>query len=272
MVCRSLTPDEVSHYREHGWVKLERFIDPAKAAELLAAAQSLVQTDAAVEDDGDYRLRDGIGGRVVNVGFWQDYHYAARDDRLEPFRSLAFSSEIGRVAEQVIGRDVPVQYLSDIIACKMPAGSPGGDATNWHQDLPTLPFDRIGVHGVWVALNEIPPERGSMRFLSGSQKEGPLGRDAFSRGIDLTEVYRDSLSQYELSPPLHMMPGDATIHHGNVVHSAPQNTTNEPRWAYILSYFPGDTLYTGAPHHSFDKMNLEPLQRIRHDRVPQVYP
>jgi hypothetical protein len=38
---RDLTADEVARYRENGWVKLERLIDPDLAAEMLAAAKAV---------------------------------------------------------------------------------------------------------------------------------------------------------------------------------------------------------------------------------------
>ena len=77
---RTVTADEVAFYRENGWVKTERLIDPEVAAEMLAAA------------------------------------------------------------------------------------------------IASLPFDRVGGLAFWVALDDVPAERGTMRFLSGSQRQGCLGR------------------------------------------------------------------------------------------------
>ena len=57
-----------------------------------------------------------------------------------------------------------------------------------------------------------------------------------------------------------------------MIHSAPENTTPEPRWAYIIAFIPADTLYTGAAHHNFDGLELEINEPIRHPRFPIVYP
>lgn len=274
---RAITDDEVAFYVENGWVKLENLISPELAAALLDGAKGLMETGiasqgVAEEQEGDRFAKASKGTKVLDIGIWQDYHYPARDDRAEPFTSLVFSKALGRGAQRLLAKNVPVQYSSDLIACKMPAGSRGGEATNWHQDFPIFPFDRYGSFAFWIALNDLPPEKGTMRFLSGSQREGPIGRDGFLQGVDALELYPELGDRYELSPPLHLKPGDATAHHAAVIHSAPQNATAEPRWAYIIAFIPGDTLYTGASHHNFDGLGLEVNKPIRHARFPVVYP
>ena len=50
-------------------------------------------------------------------------------------------------------------------------------------------------------------------------------------------------NHYELSPPFHYQPGDATVHGGYMIHGAPPNTTDRDRWAYIYGYIPAETRY-----------------------------
>ena len=275
---RAITDDEVAFYAENGWVKLENLIAPELAHGLLQGSRQLMEEaiagqGVADEQEGDRFAGASKGKKVLDIGIWQDYHFPARDDHAEPFHSLVFSKALGRAAQRLLRKPtVPVQYSSDLLACKMPAGSRGGQATNWHQDFPIFPFDRYGSLAFWVALNDIPPERGTMRFLSGSQREGPIGRDGFLKGIDALELYPDLADRYELSPPLHLKPGDATVHHAAVIHSAPENSTPDPRWVYIIAFIPGDTLYTGAAHHNFDGLGLTVNEPIRHERFPIVYP
>jgi len=54
------------------------------------------------------------------------------------------------------------------------------------------------------------------------------------------------LDTYAISPPLHLRPGDATIHDLSLVHSAPENATDDVRWVYAIAVFPADALYTVA--------------------------
>jgi hypothetical protein len=244
---------------------------------MLAAAQSKMGERPDVDDQDPDRSSNSVytpfkrGGKVYNANYWQDYHFIGRDDQLEPMRSVVFSPALGRNAQLLMARDVPVRYSSDIVACKMPAGQPGSDATAWHQDIASLPFDRAGGLAFWVALNDIPPQRGAMRFFSGSQREGCLGRTRVQgKGVD--EYYPELAERYERSPELSLKAGDATAHSSYVAHGAPVNSTDEPRWGYIIAYFPGDALYTGAPNHNFDGIGLEVNGSFDHPRFPQVYP
>jgi hypothetical protein len=68
----------------------------------------------------------------------------------------------------------------------------------------------------WVALADIVPEQGAMRFLTGSHREGPLGTHGVlgtGASDDALTVYPGLLDLYELSPPLNYRAGDATVHH-----------------------------------------------------------
>jgi ectoine hydroxylase-related dioxygenase (phytanoyl-CoA dioxygenase family) len=270
---RAVTDDEAAHYRENGWAKIPGFLSRELAAELLAQAKTVIEAQIAAQED-EAEFHPGVrlarqGGRVQNVGYWQDYHYIGRDEKLEPFHSLIYSEEIGRAAQRFIGRDVGVRFSSDIVAVKMPAGQAGGAPTASHQDISSLPFDRIGPLAFWIALNDMPPERGTMRFLNGSFRAGNLGRTR-AQGKATTEYYPELLEQYETSPPLALAAGDATVHNAQVVHWAPENTTDEPRWGYIVAYFPADCLWTGSPNHNFDGIGLEVNKPIDHPRFPLV--
>jgi ectoine hydroxylase-related dioxygenase (phytanoyl-CoA dioxygenase family) len=272
--ARQVTDEEVGFYQENGWVLLERLISPELADAMLTEVKKVMGEEPSGGDDlmvasaeGDRLKTTTTGGRVLNARQWQDYHFMARDDRVEPLHSFAFSEEMGRNVQRLMGRDIPVRYYSDMVACKMPAGREGSSATRWHQDLCNIPLDRTGGLSVWVALCDIPPERASMRFLSGSFREGPLGR-----GDNLLGRYPWLEQTYELSPPLHLRPGDATVHGALTFHSAPENTTDSPRWPFITFYVPADVLYTGQPHGNFEGTDIKPYAEIEHPRFPIIYP
>jgi ectoine hydroxylase-related dioxygenase (phytanoyl-CoA dioxygenase family) len=268
-LMREVEDEEVSFYREHGWVKLDRLIAPELAAQMREAVADRVLSADAAAVEGHVANSQLVHDRADR----RDWHFVARDHGLEPFRSLAYAREIGRNAQRFVGRKVPINYHADLLAVKMPEGHLASGPTGFHQDWVNFPFDRGGFLTFWIALDEIPPERGSMRFLSRSHEAGPLGRMGLVSGLQVTEYYPDLTRRYEMSPPLHLHAGDATVHNGLVVHGAPPNTTDRPRWAYILSYHPADTCYTGAPHHIFSPdLGLEVGKPIKHDRFRVVYP
>lgn len=269
VTMREVTDEEIAFYRENGWVKLERLIEPELAAEMVAIARREMESGEDLEMRGD----QSADSKVHDRAYWRDWHFPGRDHGIEPFRALAYSNQIGRNAMLFQGREVAINYHADMLAVKMPEGHTASAPTGFHQDWVNFPFDRVGFLTFWIALDEIPPERGSMRFLSGSHQEGPLGKMGLISGKQVNEYYPDLEARRPMSPPLHLHAGDATVHNGMVVHGAPANTTDKPRWAFLCSYHPADTCYTGAPHHIFSPdLGLEVGKPIAHERFRVVYP
>lgn len=281
---RRVTDDEVAFYQENGWVKLDGLISPELAGEMLTVARDVMGELPVGSDEvligakvGDHRRmnealhrKGGLGGRrgVVDVAWWQDYHYIALKDRLEPFYSYSFSRKMGENAQRLMDRDVPIRYYEDFVACKTSVGQPGSGATIWHQDLPTLPLDRTGGLTVWLALKDLPPESGTLRFLSGAFREGPLGR---GRSLDMMGTY-PQLRRYPTSPPFHLRPGDASVHGVLTPHGAPENGTDTQRWGFATLYIPADALFNGAPTAKVEGTGIEPFQPFDHPNFPIVYP
>jgi ectoine hydroxylase-related dioxygenase (phytanoyl-CoA dioxygenase family) len=269
-LMREVTPDEVAHFQEKGWVKVERLIEPELAAEILSTVK-----DTMLEADtgGEIVKAAGEVEKIHDRAIWRDWHFPGRDNGLEPIKSLVYSKEIGRNAQLLIGRNVPINYHADLMAVKMPAGHGSSAPTGFHQDWVNFPFDRVGFLTFWIALDEIKAEQGAMRFYEGSQQAGPLGKMGLIEGPELPDYYPDLGDKYRLSDPITLAAGDATLHTGMVVHGAPENSLDKPRWALIASYHPADTCYTGAPHHIFKQdMGLEIGKPIKHELFPPIYP
>jgi ectoine hydroxylase-related dioxygenase (phytanoyl-CoA dioxygenase family) len=270
-IARELTADETAHYQEYGWAKIEGLISPELAHEMLETVQDkLLSADTGEVHAGAIKASESVD-RIHDRDMWRDWHFPARDDQLEPIRSLAYSREIGRNAALAIGREVGINYHADLIAVKMQQGHVSSRPTGVHQDWVNFPFDRIGFLTFWIALDTITADQGAMRFYNGSHHEGPLGKMGLD-GPELPDYYPHLAEKYPLSEPLDLQPGDATIHNGMVVHGAPENTTDRPRWTLILAYHPSDTCYTGAPHHIFKAdMGLEVGKPIKHELFPCIY-
>jgi hypothetical protein len=253
---RELTDDEVKAYWKNGWAKLDQLISSEDAAHMLARVKERM---GETGDQHKARASDWSG---VASDIWQSYHGLVFED--DVFRSFYFSETMGRNMQRLLRREVPIRHHLDIIACKMPKGSAAGGSnpSYWHQDFPSNGHDRAGSAVFWVALDDIPAERGSMRFRTGSHTLGELGnlREEWKASEDFhggkrrtwkgdlfAEIYPFLDEDCPVSPPLDLKAGDATIHHSLVLHSAPENTTDQPRWAFISAYMPGDALYTGKP-------------------------
>jgi hypothetical protein len=269
-LMREVTPEEIATFQKNGWVKAERLIEPEVAAEILATVKDGI---LEVDSGGEVASGHGDSERMHDRATWRDWYFPGRDDGLEPIKSLVFSKEIGRNGQLLIGREVPINYHADMMAVKMPQGHVSSNPTGFHQDWVNFPFDRVGFLTFWIALDTITADQGAMRFYNGSHKSGPLGKMGLIDGPELPDYYPDLGDRFPLSDPIDLAPGDATIHTGLVVHGAPQNSTDRPRWTLIASYHPADTCYTGAPHHIFRAdMGLEVGKPIKHQNFPAIYP
>lgn len=268
---RAITDAEVAFYNENGWVRLDQLISRDLAAKLLAAAQQRMGTGGDASE-----LRPGKD--LVGHPSWHDHHDIADED--ETFGAVAYGKEMGRNAQRLMQRDVGVRAYANMLAVKL--GMQQGSKTNkfaktdFHQDGPTLAFDRTGYLGFWIALDEVTPEMGSLRFHSGSQRVGSLGR--WFDGKDIFDVYPDAQEQYPISPGLHLQPGDATVHDSATIHGASANTTDKPRWAFLIGYFPADTRFTAAQipgdeHiHDAERYGLRVGEVFDHPVFRLVYP
>jgi hypothetical protein len=88
----------------------------------------------------------------------------------------------GRGARALMARRarVGIRYFTDYFAVKQPAkkkqaGRGGAGGSDWHQDYAASASDRSGGMVFWTALTDMPPEKGTMAFLNGSQRVGVMG-------------------------------------------------------------------------------------------------
>ena len=222
-VLREVTDEEVACYQEYGWVMMRQLVAPEFAAELLRVGQEW--SERSGKETGP---RSGL----------------AREEGAEPFRSFMFSERMSQNAMRLVNRkrlkgvDVPLRYRIDLLQ-KLP----GAAGSTYHQDSSEHGSDRVGELQFWLALAEVTPEMGAMRFVSRSHREGPLGSVFNDDRGDLLEQFPNLTSVLELSPSFRYQPGDCTVHHGYTIHGGPANSTDKPRWSYLFSYSPADTRY-----------------------------
>jgi ectoine hydroxylase-related dioxygenase (phytanoyl-CoA dioxygenase family) len=266
---REVTDEEAAFFQEHGWVFLPNLL-PRETCELILEDMKRRMGESGEEVSDPTRVTRPRGAAAKGVAEFAEYYYPSRDNEL--LHRLTYSERAGLNAHRLMGRDVGVLYHYDLIGCKIPEQREGGTGpTLWHQDDPSLPFDRDGGLVVWLALADLTPDMGTLRFVDRSLRQGRLGRLNLNlEGADPFEVY-PRLKELDISPPLTHSPGDATVHHGLTLHSAPANTSDDPRWVFIRGYLPADVRYTGAPWLHFKDLDVKVDQLIEHPRFPLLY-
>ena len=258
---RTVTAEEIEHYRQHGWVKLEGFVPPARVADLLAMAKD------KMGEDGD---RD-----LPPEGFTYFNPLTLRglaDPVLRPM-----IDHVGRNARLLAARkaNVGIRYFTDYFAVKLPtrkkvANHGGAGSSDWHQDFAASGSDRSGGMVFWMALTDFTPEKGTMAFLDGSHRYGVMGHYASHGDGNLLDSYPELLDECSSTGNLSYKAGDITVHSNMIVHSAGPNLTDDPRWTYIVIVNPADAVWTGGPADAFTSEGLTLHKELPDDRFPIV--
>ncbi|MCG5212105.1 phytanoyl-CoA dioxygenase family protein [Streptosporangium soli] len=249
---RDVTDDEAAFFTEHGWAHLPRLVDPAHVTLL--------------EDRAKEHLAERTRSRrtLVDQAFGQSRDIADGDPL---FHALAHSPALGRGATRLLRGVTGVRIQVTNLLIKEPGGGHG--ATEFHQDFPWMPMDRSAMLTVWLALGDVPADMGSLRFYTGSHRQGILGR-SFTRAGDDQLSQHPWLGDLEVSPPLDLAAGDATVHHALTVHGAPANRRDAARLSFTATYFDADALYTGTPYGQTDGLGLVVNRPFDHPRFPVV--
>jgi len=240
--CRAVTPEEVAHYQERGWVQLKRFVDPEMLKILLAKAQGIMG------EDGDSNPPYGIDQPYFNAQAASGY----ADPKVRPLLE-----RIGAAAKALMDRQsgAGVRLFNDFFAPKLPAGKKtrnmGNGATSFHQDYITFAVDRTGGMTFWIPLEPYGPEAGTMAFIEGSHRLGVLGNYTAYDGKDIREVWPE-LDTLPMTEQVTYELGDITVHNHLLVHGAGKNGLDRPRWAYLVLPQPADARWNGAPPEAFD--------------------
>ena len=244
------TPERVSSelvrfYRDNGFVRVRGLIERERALELGQAAQKFAQSG---QDIGS-----AIFKQLVNV--W------SHDEQL---RSLTLDARIGRIAEQLAGSSLRLWH--DQLLIKTPRN---GAATEWHQDQPYWPHGN-STHPIsmWIALCDVPVEKGCMTFLPGSHRRTDLPMQNLGDAKSLFSICPEL--QWEARVTVPLQAGDCTFHHGRCAHMATPNFSDEARIAHVVIWVDADTTYTGAPHIVTQPLGLEVDAPLEGELFPHV--
>ncbi len=217
-----LSADRVARYQRDGHILLRGVASPAEIAAyrpaIVGAAMRYNTETRPLEE------RDTYGKaflQIMNLG-----------EKDEAVRRFTLARRFGKIAADLMGVD-GVRILHDQALFK----EPGGGFTPWHQDQLYWPLDTDKTITMWMPLVDIPPEVGSMSFVSGSHALDYREMTAISdRSEEILQRYVD---EHDLPKSSYgaMGAGDATWHAGWTMHRAPGNPTGQMREVMTIIYF-----------------------------------
>lgn len=181
-------------------------------------------------------------------------------------RTLALHPRIGAIAEKLAG--MPLRVWGGEVLVK-PAGQ--ATPTPLHDDFTNELLNSRLTLTCWVALVDVPVERGSLSFLPGSHRRGAPSRvDAgeFEHNIHayVLQHWPDLRWSRHVTVPLRA--GDATFHHSRIAHLAGANATDEARVSFTITFTDAEATYQPLPGN--DPLDMEPGQTLPDDRYPRV--
>lgn len=259
-LVRNVTSDEIAHYHEYGWVKLERFINPECIENLLAKAKAVMGEDGAKN--------------ATSQAF--SYFIPQMTNGLNNPLMRPLINEIGRNARTLSARkaNVGIRYFVDFFAPKLPsqkASEFGGNGpSGFHQDFSAAASDRSGGMVFWIPLMMMTPEFGTMSFVNGSHRYGVMGHQTTYGDGDLFDSYPELLDHCTLTEAMSYNVGDITVHSNLTVHGSGPNIMDSPRWAYLVIVNPADACWTGGVADAFDTKGLQLHRPLDDDRFPVI--
>lgn len=226
-----------STFAREGYLVLEGVLEPT----LLAGLQRDADTAMAEERGRLLRGEDRfvpvsqVDDRYVITGFVR---------RSEWVRQLVFGELAGAICRAAIGEDA---YLySDTFVCMAPHNEHGWI---WHQDSSYLDYVGCGHYppnlGMWVALDDVTPERGPLRVLPFSQRDT---RKVIPHDLDKPW---DSDQVVDFGNPegvlITVPAGSIVVTDGALPHASDTNRTDSPRRAFLIQYSRQPVLKDGKP-------------------------
>ncbi|KAG8468211.1 hypothetical protein KFE25_013294 [Diacronema lutheri] len=266
--ARPSTRDLLAFERD-GHCAMRGLLSPAEAALVLAELRA---EHARRTDEMAAKLRADHGERFQKreVPFEQLFNLWTCSAAA---RAVVGSERLARTAATLLGCE-RVRLYQDTLLVKRR----GHGATHWHSDLHMAPLDTNAFVTCWLALTPVPRQSeggSSLVFASGSH------RDCAHLFWAAEPTAPVAPGRYSLRSHAPHAPGDATWHHGWILHAAPPNGADADRWSFAVTFF-ADGARTlsvqqrermddeDSPSYRGWLAELEPGAPAVHERLPLV--
>lgn len=158
--------------------------------------------------------------------------------RRYPNLVLPFVDEITRRPEIT---DAVAQILGpDLLVLDSPFFIKEANSTSfvsWHQDLHYWGLQGDQEVTVWLALSDASSASGCMRFVAGSHHSSVEHADTFADDNLLTRGQEVQIKVDEsTATDIELAPGQASLHHGQVLHASHPNRSNDRRIGLAIRY------------------------------------
>jgi hypothetical protein len=252
----------------------KELVSDAEVSQFLEKGYVLPKVGLPPEDAA--AMRETIEQVVIDNPDWHGIvrmpHIPLREGQLEGviggeklFRIAMHPTLIG-AASRLVGPDL-ILWGGEIFAKPPKIGA----RTPWHQDCYT-PSVKAGPGRerplsaqIWIAVDNVDPSNGSLSFIPGSGRNGPIDHGQFNRTVkDLLNFEADT-SKLDVGGAFHsvMKSGNFSAHDMFVVHGANANSSGRRRIGLTFHYMSARDLYDRSFGDGFGSGRAQPAPIAR---------
>jgi ectoine hydroxylase-related dioxygenase (phytanoyl-CoA dioxygenase family) len=280
-----LTQAEIDRYHEHGCLFPIRILDEEQVLRLRDALGDHLAARIATDT---YELTDQIRVRGIEkpsgqvtfeyeeTGISKPHTFAfvlnlwKRDSR---FREVATDPVLAGMARQLLNCK-EVVLLEDNVVIKYP----NTRVLPWHQDYAYWPIATPAAITIWIALDAVGPENGTMEMVPGSQSFGERLPVQFGDATSYMREHRPEAGEVPQDPrakgyqvvQYELNAGECGFHHAMIWHASTANMTEKVRRAFVVRYAVAGTIWLGNERFPYDDVGLSVGDPIGGPNFPLV--
>ena len=268
MCSNKLSPDEIRQWREDGVVCLRGVFDQGWMDILETGFENACRNQVPLQR---------ITQKTAKEVFLQIMACIAGS---RSCTTLFSRSPVAELAAGLMGADA-VNLIDDHLLLK----EPGTDnPTYWHQDQPYFNFAGEDFVSLWIPIDPVDENNGTMRFVKGSHL---WGKQFHPVRIGLGEVVEEAEDFDGLAPDIDghqdrydvlswsLSPGDCFAFHGKMLHAAFANSTVHKRRRAFSLRLTGDDIVWHLNSYAPTETKLPNLVQggpITCDEYPKIWP
>ena len=254
----SLTPAELAHFEEHGYVVVPDLYDRETTRALKAHAIDLCLDPDIL--DGHLKINALVASGQVDRTGADALHSLFRPQVIsETYAEVCRDPALtGRLAS-ILGPDV-ITFNGLVIFKARGIGLP----FPYHQDLWYFQqsHDMERSCGVWMALDDADIENGCLWVVPGSHKL-PIQEHLLPDADHLQQEFREVPGASEMAEiPVEIMAGGCLFFDGRLLHRSGHNHSDRDRACYVIHNTSADSVFRGTE----TGLEMRAVMRTRGDR------
>jgi non-haem Fe2+, alpha-ketoglutarate-dependent halogenase len=244
VMSKLLTPSQIEHYHEYGYIAPIRVMPEEQALLLRARLEEFERTQGAPVKSllrhKSHLLLGWLGDLV------------RQEKILDAIEDLYGENLLCWTSNFFIKEGHDPSYVS------------------WHQDSTYWGLSKPDVVTAWVALSESNKSNGAMEVMPGTHlldqiphKDTFAKNNALTRGQEVAvEVDQSKAVAIELSP------GEMSLHHVRIIHGSPPNSSANRRIGFAIRYIPTEVRQLEGDDSATLVRGVDTFQTFKHEPRP----